>query len=112
MMQMTQQLMGGGLATPQAGGAAPPAVPSATPPAAPATANPMANLMQMMGGGQQPFGGGFGGGAGFGAAPGIGGAAPARQDNPMAAQMQRVRFASQLQQLMAMGFADEAVCLR
>merc|ERR1719330_1344599 len=113
MMQLSQQLMSGGLATPQVGGTAPPAVPPAMSPAATAMANPMANLMQMMGGGQQqPFGGGLGGGAGFGAGPGVGGAAPTPQDNPMALQMQRVRFAGQLQQLLAMGFTDEAVCLR
>mmetsp|Transcript_255 Transcript_255/g.470 ORF Transcript_255/g.470 Transcript_255/m.470 type:complete len:121 (-) Transcript_255:158-520(-) len=38
--------------------------------------------------------------------------APAGQDNPMAAQMQRARFATQLSQLSGMGFGNEAACLR
>jgi len=105
----------------------------AAPQQAPA-ANPMASMMQqmmsnpaqmqsMMQLSQQLMGGGMGGGLG-GMGAGMGtpaaglpqqAAAPAAQDlmaNPLAAQMQRSRFAAQLSQLTSMGFTNEAACLR
>eukprot|EP00411_Alexandrium_monilatum_P035343 CAMPEP_0175357898 /NCGR_PEP_ID=MMETSP0095-20121207/14722_1 /TAXON_ID=311494 /ORGANISM="Alexandrium monilatum, Strain CCMP3105" /LENGTH=600 /DNA_ID=CAMNT_0016655615 /DNA_START=74 /DNA_END=1876 /DNA_ORIENTATION=+ len=115
-MSMAQQLFGGGadegaLAwTPAAAGAGA----SAAPPADPATAlmhqmmsNP-AQMQQAAGMAQQLLGGG-----------GFGGAAPARATPAPAAEqgvadlsVQRGRFAQQLSQLMAMGFTNEALCLR
>merc|ERR1719210_1045308 len=79
----------------------------------PAQMQQMANLsQQLMGGGLG--GGGLGGALGGGflgaAAPGSAAADPSA--NPLAMQMQRQRFASQLQQLLAMGFTNEAACLR
>lgn len=46
--------------------------------------------------------------------PGEPAAAPGTQvaNNPLAAALQRTRFASQLQQLVAMGFTNESVCLQ
>merc|ERR1719512_512396 len=82
----------------------------------PAQMQQMANLsQQLMGGG---LGGAFGGGPGGAFGGGILGASTPGNEtadlsaNPMAMQMQRQRFASQLQQLLAMGFTNEAVCLR
>merc|ERR1712176_944073 len=55
---------------------------------------------------QQLFGGG--------AMPTPAGAVPTTTPaaNPIAEAMQRARFASQLSQLVAMGFTNEAICLR
>merc|ERR1712176_1640456 len=88
-------------------------------PDAPASApNPMAGMMQQMMSdparmqqsmamAQQLFGGG-------GAMSTPAGAVPTTTPvgNPMAEAMQRARFAGQLSQLVAMGFTNEAICLR
>merc|ERR1719210_227760 len=138
MMQLSQQLMGGGglgggpgglsggFGAPDPTGGAHPAAPvtPATPEAqvTPPAANPMAAMMQQMmrnpaqmqqmaNLSQQLMGGGLGGA--FGGGPGgalggglLGAATPGNETadvsaNPMAMQMQRQRFASQLQQLLA-----------
>lgn len=96
-MTMAQQMFGGG----QGHGMAP-SMPTVVP-----SSDPMANMMQMLGGG------GFGGAMPFAAGPPAASpAAPAGQVAPMDIAVQRVRFAGQLSQLMAMGFSDEAVCLQ
>merc|ERR1719410_2474162 len=68
--------------------------PAAAQQANPMAANPFAAMMQQMQGqqGQQD-------GADL-------------ENNPMRQQVLRVRFSQQLQQLMAMGFTNEIVCLR
>merc|ERR1740121_3176490 len=71
----------------QQGGANPAAAPQANPMAA----NPFAAMMQQAQGQQD--------GADL-------------ENNPMRQQVLRVRFSQQLQQLMAMGFSNEIVCLR
>merc|ERR1719356_1980774 len=80
---MMQQMQGAG-ASPGA----------AAQPANPMAANPFAAMMQQMQGQQ-----GQEDGADL-------------ENNPMRQQVLRVRFAQQLQQLMAMGFTNEIVCLR
>lgn len=138
MMGMAQQLFGGArsataMGTAPAEAATTPAVtppvvipPPVVAPVVPA-ANPMEAMMQQMlnnpvqmqqmmgmspllGGG---LGGGFGGGFGgstFPQANLAGGAVDPL--NPLALAAQRARFADQLSQLRAMGFTNEAVCLR
>lgn len=137
VMAMAQQLMGGragaglqlpgaaqaptapstaaaalaALGTPASAPEAAPVVASTvTPAAAPALApagamaNPMATMLHQM----------MNGGAGMSlGAPTMGSAlSPTANISPAALNMQRMRFAAQLAQLTAMGFSDEAACLR
>lgn len=124
MAAMMQQMMLGAQPGGLGGGGA--AVAPATAGGLPAM-NPMAAMMQQMMGdpaqmqqmmaiSQQLMGGGLGGAA-PGSMMGMPGLAPnstpAPQElGPEAIALQRVRFASQLSQLMDMGFTNEAVCLR
>jgi ubiquilin len=85
----------------------------------------MQRAMQMMSGQHQGMPGGMPFGYGFGAQPGqfgspglgmpaegAGGAAPTPAAGPMDDMMLRARFAHLLPQLTAMGFTNEALCLR
>mmetsp|Transcript_58765 Transcript_58765/g.148889 ORF Transcript_58765/g.148889 Transcript_58765/m.148889 type:complete len:188 (-) Transcript_58765:93-656(-) len=114
MMNMTQQLFGS--AAPTGAGTNVPAAPEGSP--MPAMMQQMmsnpAQMQHMMNMTQQLLGGGSLGG----------GLMPEAASGPVAMQggdaisavpveaQQRVRFAEQLSQLMAMGFTNEALCLR